>query len=196
MPRCTFGFIAIKHLEMLQQIVWIHVAARMRELHQGTGLARNHKHARRGCSKNETVDTFSKLEGELLRHCAAPRNAHHIHFTVAKFIENAGCHARKLPGTIGIGRRRRTADARRVESDQVAIAERLGKRSDKFDIRANSIEEQKRTVPPLPFPDSRAEYVGPNSDIAVSGFSVVHSKTPDRTRLVTRLMTKGHQPNT
>jgi hypothetical protein len=84
------------------------------------------------------------LERELLRHAPAPGDAHHVHLVDPVVIEQAGREPGHHPGPVGQHSAWRSAHARHVESDDVAVGDPVAQRGHQFDIGADAVEEQDR----------------------------------------------------
>jgi hypothetical protein len=82
------------------------------------------------------------LQGEMLRYRSALGQTHHVGFLDALLLEQlrySPNHCERVVGNHGIGR---SAGSRHVEHDEKALGDSLCQRNDRFDIRANFVEEE------------------------------------------------------
>ena len=137
---------AVKRAEMLFHEGRVDIAARVGHLGQGGGLARNHDHAGAGRGQGQAAHHVAVLQGKVLRHGAAPRNAHDVDLFDIEAFEQLLCRPAHGEGVVGDNRFRAAADARHVEHDEGPFGQGLGQRGHGLDIRADAVEEQDRQV--------------------------------------------------
>jgi hypothetical protein len=127
------------------QVATVQVPPRRHHVHEHRRLAGDRRHAGRGGDEHQPPAAGALGRGELLRDAAAPGDAKHIDLAVAEL----GQHARDQPTqpseAVGSRRRRRAADARRIEPDhldgRVNVAD---ERLEHLQAGADAVDQQQR----------------------------------------------------
>ena len=133
---------AIERGKVLIHKLWVDVAARVGHLGKGGWIARNHRHAGCRCHKDKPTGACRVLQSKVLRHGAAPRNAHDIHLAKAEAAEQFSGDPAHGEGVVRDHRIGRFARTGHVEHDETALWHCLCQRGNGLDIGANTIEEK------------------------------------------------------
>ena len=137
---------------------------------RGERARRRAPEAGRGRAQHEPANTVWRAVGELLGERAAERVSEHIDALEVQRVEERGHDAGQASHPQREGRPLREAGARRVEGDQLAVAEESRERCPHVQVRADAGDEQEwpaRAVAPDAQPQTRRPdlRVGPGRDI-------------------------------